>query len=70
MKTNDAKFIVFSVLLKSTDLLAPSAITNVISKVMPKAIKSGGRPEIFNFEISFFVSLAELNVDYQILCQT
>lgn len=44
MNTHVAKLIAFNVLLKITDLLAPNANTQVISRVMPNAIKSGGRP--------------------------
>lgn len=45
MKTHVARFTVFRTLLKITDLLAPHARTHVISNVMMKAMKSGGRPK-------------------------
>lgn len=38
--------IAFNVLLNITDLLAPRARTQVITNVIPNAIKSGGRPNI------------------------
>lgn len=44
MNTHVAKLMAFSVLLKITDLLAPSAITHVITSVMLNAIRSGACP--------------------------
>lgn len=46
MKTHVAILIAFNVLLNITDLLAPRAKTQVITNVIPNAIKSGGRPNI------------------------
>lgn len=46
INTHVATLIAFSVLLKMTDLLAPNASTQVIANVMPKAMKSGGWPNI------------------------
>lgn len=52
MNTHVAKLTAFNVLLNITDLLAPSAKTQVISIVMPNAIKSGGRPVTNNRNIN------------------